>query len=95
LLRTTGPTRQSSAALFFREHPVNAPKIVPLLRTCLTSTNASLVEQCALALGAYGSAAREALPELTTLSRTPKVRVSSAALNAISAIEEAVQAASL
>jgi len=67
LLRSGIPTRQSSAAQFFQTNPVKPERIIPLLSSCLASTNQNLVEQCAKALGAYGNAATNVPPDLKAL----------------------------
>jgi hypothetical protein len=87
LLRSGISSKQSSAAEFFRTNPVKPDRIIPLLRSCLSSTNRNLVEQSAKALGAYGAAATDVLPELRALLLQTSGYVVNAASNAIVAID--------
>ena len=75
------------AAMELTEKPRHSERAIPLLITNLTSTNRSVQEQCALALGAYGAEARSALPALTLLLEHPKDRVRTAASNAVATIK--------
>jgi hypothetical protein len=74
------------AAMELMDRPRLPERAIPLLITNLSSTNRSVQEKCALALGAYGFEARAALPVLSNLLEHPKERVRAAASNAITAI---------
>lgn len=71
------------AARELREYPRMAERAVPLLIANLGSTNRSVQEHCALALGEYGEKAHAALPALSNLWAHPKERVRVAASNAL------------
>jgi hypothetical protein len=87
LLRSEIPIKQSSAAEFFRSNPVKPDRIIPLLRSCLSSTDYTLIEQSAKALGAYRTEATNVLPELRALLRHPSSYVVNSASNAIMVID--------
>jgi hypothetical protein len=80
------------AAMELMDKPRLPKRAIPLLISNLSSTNRSVQEKCALALGAYGFEARAALPVLSNLLAHPKERVRPAASNAITAIKmESIQ----
>jgi hypothetical protein len=75
------------AAMELTEKPRYTERAIPLLINNLSSSNRSVQEKCAVALGAYGAKSRAALPALTNLLDHPKERVRLAASNAIVAIK--------
>lgn len=75
------------AAMELREKPRHPERAIPLLVTNLSSTNRSVIENCVLALGAYGPQARAALPTLTNLLQHPRERIRLATSNTIVAIQ--------
>lgn len=75
------------AAMELAEKPRHPERAIPLLITNLASTNRSVIENCVLALGAYGPQARAALPTLTNLLQHPRERIRLATSNTIAAIQ--------
>lgn len=83
-----GPTPERvGAAMELAEFPRMPERAVPLLTANLTSTNRSVQEQCAVALGKFGDKASNALPALDKLLAHPRERVRFAASNAIVEIQ--------
>jgi len=74
------------AAEELARNPRYPERAVPLLITNLGSTNRSVIESCACALGAYGPQAQSALPALQLVLEHPRERIRVAASNAISSI---------
>ena len=74
------------AARELTDFPRMPERAVPLLIANLSSTNRSVQEQCAIALGNYESKAKPALPALSNLLSHPRERLRVAASNAISRI---------
>src|SRR5437016_2654938 len=71
------------AISFFREKPLLAERVVPLLIAGLTSGNRELQEESAKALGSYRADATNAFPILSRLSTNRNRYVASAASNAL------------
>jgi hypothetical protein len=80
------------AAMELAAHPRMPERAVPLLIANLGSTNRSVQENCAIALGKYGDNARSALPALTNLLAHPRARIRTAASNAIVGISKPLEA---
>jgi hypothetical protein len=76
------------AALNLAYFPRFPERAIPLLTSNLNSTNHSVQEYCARALGKYGPQARPALPALTNLLTHPPDFVRRAASNAITSITQ-------
>jgi hypothetical protein len=79
------------AAMELADYPRLAERAVPLLTANLGSTNRTVQENCAKALGRYGGKARMALPALTNLLEHPRERVRLAASNAIVEISDGAE----
>ena len=76
------------AALNLAYFPRFSERAIPLLISNLNSTNRSVQEYCARALGKFGHQARPALPALTNLLDHPRDFVRLAASNAITSITQ-------
>jgi hypothetical protein len=88
-LESTNDAPKVGAAMLFTENPILAERVVPLLSQALLSSNRSLLERSAYALGQYGSDAKPALPFLSNLVNHPRPAVAKAVLAAIKKIEQA------
>lgn len=83
-----GPTPERvGAAMELADFPRMPERAVPLLIANLASTNRSVQEHCAVALGKFGEKASNALPAIEKLLTHPRERVQLAASNAIIAIQ--------
>jgi hypothetical protein len=84
------PARVGAANELAR-NPRMPERTVPLLIANLTSTNRAVIEGCAVALGAYGSAAESAVPHLEKLLEHPRERIRVASSNALESINRRVK----
>lgn len=90
-LEDGSPKEKFDAAIFFRDKPRQADRVVPLLAANLDcAASANLIQNVCGALAAYGTNAASALPLLTNLLACRKPEVVEAAGNAIARINAAV-----
>jgi HEAT repeat protein len=85
------PVRLQAALALCRVRPGDA-KALAILIEFLRHPQDAIRVQTARALGTLGEQARPAIPELTVLAKEPNETVSTAAANAIQAIQKATQA---
>ncbi len=86
-LESGTPGERDVAALFFKNTPRAPERIVPLLISNLVETGSiSLLQDASSALGAYGTNAVSALPQIRSLLIHPQTGVVGAASNAIARI---------